>query len=132
MTQPITAVQQNFRNVSSSIWTLIFPFQPYNGGEGVSLACGTTTNRVQLLGDFGSRANENVNIAVIYNYGAVPAFVRFGDVTVVALTSSMAVPPGAALTCTIPGATTETSPVYLAGITASSTATLQIITGFGN
>lgn len=131
MTQPLTAVQREFTRVSSASWTMLFPFQPYNGGEGVSLDCTIATDRVALVGEFGTAADDKVNIAVIVNTGVVPAFVRFGDVTVVATTASMAVPAGAAVTCTIPGAS-DAAPVYLAGITSSGSVTLQITTGFGN
>ena len=131
MTQPVTAVQKEFTRVSSASWTLLFPFQPYNGGQGVSLACIGTTGRVALVGEFGAAADDKVNIAVIVNPGTVAAFVRFGDVTVVATTASMAVPAGSAVTCTIPGASDEAT-VYLAGITESGSTTLQITTGFGN
>jgi len=131
MTQPVTAVQKEFTRVSSASWTLLFPFQPYNGGEGVSLPCTVSTARVALVGEFGAAADDKVNIAVIVNTGSVPAFVRFGDVTVVATTASMAVPAGAAVTCTIPGAN-DAETTYLAGITSAGSTTLQITTGFGN
>lgn len=106
-----------------------FLFSPYNGGQGVSLACTTSTGRVLLVGDYG--ALEDVSVAVIVNTGSNWAFVQFGDVTVTATTGSMGVPPGGALTVTIPGAQNGVA-MYLAGITSTSTTTLQITTGFGN
>lgn len=112
-----------------AVWTSFYPFEPYNGGLGSSLACSSVSASTILQGSFS--AAENVNVAVVVNTGSVFAFVRFGDASVVATTACMAVPPGASVTCSLFGSG-QATPQYMAGITASSTATLQVTTGWGN
>ena len=119
----------NQQTDARSAWTSVYPFEPYNGGQGVSLAAGTVSSSVTLLGMFGQP--QNVNVAVVFNTGSVFAFVRFGGSTVTADTGSMAVPPGGAITVSLYGVNQQT-PSHMAAITASGSATLQITTGFGN
>jgi hypothetical protein len=131
MTQPVTAVQKEFTRVSSAAWTQLFYFQPYNGGQGVSLACGQSSARVKLLGEYGSTVDDKVNVAVIVNMGNSFVNARLGDITVTADAGSMAIPPGGAVLCTIPGAN-DSADVYVAGYASVGSPTLQITTGFGN
>jgi Pectate lyase superfamily protein len=62
--------------------------------------------------------------------GVVWAFVLLGNSSVVATTSCMAIPPGA---CALVSLTTQGQgvPGYMAGITASGSATVQITLGYG-
>jgi hypothetical protein len=86
----------------------------------VSLAATGTTSRVAV-----STGSNNPNIR-LYNSGTVPVFVTCGEATVVAtLAASMPVAPGTVevIGCPQP---------YVAGITASSTATLYLTPGVGN
>lgn len=119
-----------FQQPARQNWISRYPFEPYLGGLGASLSCSTSTSNVELQGDFGV-TGQIVNVAVITNTGSVFAFVRLGDVNVVATTACMAVPPGGAVTCSLYGVG-QPVPMYIAGITASGAATLQIVTGYGN
>jgi hypothetical protein len=106
-------------------WTSRYPFEPYGSGLGASLACTTSSGRVALSG-----TTVQVNCALICNTGSVWVFVLFGDVTVAATTSCMAVPPGA---CSLVSLTTQGQaiPTHIAGITASGSATIQVTLGYG-
>lgn len=121
------AVQQTAARAN---WSSRYPFEPYQGGLGVSLSCTTSTARVALVGNLAG-TDQSDNVVVIFNTGDVFAFVRLGDASVGATTACMAVPPGGALTISLYGVG-QPVPMYVAGITASGAATLQATCGFGN
>lgn len=105
-------------------WITPYAFEPSGGGLGISLACTTTSgtsSRTALVGEGNS--------FVISNTGSVWAHVAFGSSTIVATTACMAVPPGTCLTVSLNPRDTDWT--HAAGITASSTTTLQITRGFG-
>jgi hypothetical protein len=106
-------------------WTSRYPFEPYGSGLGASLACTTSSSSVALVG-----TTAQVNCALICNTGAVWAFVLLGNSGVVATTSCMGIPPGA---CALISLTTQGQgvPTYMAGITATGAATVQITLGYG-
>jgi hypothetical protein len=104
---------------------LLLPFAAYAdsafgpGGNTVSLAVTGTTGRVQYQ---ATPTHPNVRV---YNAGTVAAFVSCGDVNIVATTGSgMPVAPGAieVIGC---------GQTYIAGITASGTATIYLTPGTG-
>jgi hypothetical protein len=105
-----------------SDYATAYAFEPTGG---VSLACTTASARMALSGH-GPQV-------VVTNYGSVVAFVAFGVGDVEATTSSKAVLPGTEIALTIPHTNTnQTNPAtHVAGITATSTTTLQISQGYG-
>lgn len=106
-------------------WTSVYPFEPYQGGLGVSLNCTTSTSRAKLAMD------NDVNTAVIVNTGSVYAFVRLGSQDVVATTDCMAIPPNGGVTVTLYNVDTPI-PMYVSGITATGSTLIQVTTGYGN
>ena len=97
-------------------------FTPVYGGLGAFLACTTSTARVAIPNP------RSGSIYCVNNLGLVPVFLAFGDGAIVATTSYMAFPPGLAYVA-IPNAGGSGAPTYVAGITASSTADVQISIG---
>jgi hypothetical protein len=92
-------------------------FQP--GGPTVTLAVTATTARVQVQ---ASNNNQNMRL---YNSGTVPVFVACGDVAVLAtLATGMPVAPGTVEVI-------HCAQTHLAGIVATSTATLYATPGSG-
>lgn len=118
------------QNAARKEWSSYYPFEPHDGGDGAELQATTATARVALVGKLSGEGQID-NVAVISNTGSVFAFVRLGRSDVVATTASMAVPPGGAVTVSLYG---EDSPAYtyLAAITRSDSAWLQVTTGYGN
>lgn len=101
--------------------SVINPFAPRKDTT-KSLSAGTTTSNVQVLDNATSSSNWN---ARIYNAGTVAAFISWGGSGVTATTSTgVAIAPGTVEVLTLNGA-------YVAGITASGTATLYITEGSG-
>ena len=95
----------------------ITPFSP--GGATVSLSATGTTSRVQVQTALNNRSMR------LYNAGTVAAFIVCGDVTVVATTAAgMPLAPGTVEVVTCPA-------LYVAGITATGTATLYVTPGTG-
>ena len=91
-----------------------------DGAPTVSLAATTASARVQFQTTTPGAPNLR-----IYNSGTVPVFVQCGDVTATATaTTSMPIAPG---TVEVIGCQFQ----YLAGITASGTATLYVTPGTG-
>ena len=115
----------NTEQEARTSWTSRYPFEPYGSGLGSSLACTTSSSRVALVG-----TTVQVNCALICNTGAVWVFVLLGGNTVTATTSCMAIPPGA---CALVSLSTQgvAVPTYMAGITATGSATVQITLGYG-
>ena len=104
---------------------ILYPFVPVPAGT-KNLAVTTTTARVAITALSGVGRMQ----ARIYNAGSVPVFVEVGDVTVVAVVASgMPIAPGATELITVPDAAGVAR--YVAGITASGTATLYITPGEG-
>jgi len=90
------------------------------GGNTVTLAVTGTTARVQI-----QTAANNRHLRV-YNAGAVAVFIACGDVAVTAATATaMPIAPGSV---EIIGGCAQT---YVAGITASGTATVYLTPGAG-
>jgi hypothetical protein len=115
----------NTEQEARTSWTSRYPFEPYGAGLGASLTCTSAGSSVALVG-----TTAQVNCAQICNTGTVWAFVLLGGPSAVATTSCMAIPPGA---CSLVSLTTQGQgvPTYMAGITASGTATVQITLGYG-
>lgn len=86
------------------------------GGTYASLSVSGSSSRVALPAGL---------VVIVYNTGTNPAYITLGGNTAVATTGNDVVSPGGALALTV-GANT-----YLAGITASSTTTLNISGGAG-
>jgi hypothetical protein len=114
----MTAYASNRRNAYNA-FVSPFPFEPRGG---VSLSCSTSS---------ASAALGDGNQALITNQGSVYAFVVFGASNVNATTNRLAIPPESQVLVTIPETAENTRATHVAGITSSSTATLQIETGFG-
>lgn len=90
-------------------------------GSSTSLAVTGTTGRVAFPDEYAS--------VRLYNAGSVAVFVKVGTVAVNAATTDLPIPPGATEIFTRNDPKVDT---YIAGITASSTATLYISTGVGS
>jgi hypothetical protein len=114
-------------------WLTPYAFEPVADG-GRTLACSVASARVTLA------ATPQARQAVITNLGSVPAFVRFGDSSVTATASTdYTILPQTSVLLTISTQLGTTPPSinnrvpygYIAGITATSTTTLQISTGSG-
>jgi len=97
-------------------------FSPQNGGLGAYLSCTGTTGRVALP------APTTGTTFQINNLGTDIVFLAFGDVTIEATTSYLAVPPGL-LYLGIPNARGSGAPTYMAGITTGATVPVQISAG---
>jgi hypothetical protein len=108
-------------------WTSRYPFEPFNGGQGCSLTASSVSSAVALV---GTASAIPINAILICNTGSVWAYVQLGTSSIVATTSSMAVPPGA---CALVSLTTQNAvgPTFLAAVTASSTTFIQATCGFG-
>ena len=92
-------------------------------GNTVNLAADTSTDRVALTAP-ASAGGYQVRI---YNAGSATAFVRFGTDTIEATTGAgMPIPSGQTEVFTMASTVT-----HMAAITASSTATLYVTTGYG-
>jgi hypothetical protein len=101
-----------------------YAFEPTGG---TSLTASTTTGRVALPVVPGDQA-------IISNTGTVWVYVCFGDVTVEATTSRLAIPPSSQVIVTVPfqaGSNETNRATYIAAITASSTAFVQVERGLG-
>lgn len=109
-------------------WVSAYPFEPYNGGDGVTFEAGTSTSSVALVGVL--QAAPPINSVLICNQGNVWVSVKLGGVGVVATLGNMAIPPGA---CALVSFTTQNSPIPLqiAAITRTGTAWLQVTCGYG-
>ena len=92
---------------------------PFTPGGSVTLAVTSTTGRATLPTSLG-------NQVLIYSAGTAPAFINFGSGTVEAAVTDIAIPSGFNRIFTIPPGTT-----HVAGITASSTATIYFTRGDG-
>ena len=99
-------------------------FTPLNSGSGVSLACTVASGRVAL-----PSAISSADAMRLTNMGAFFICVRLGDSSVTATTQDLPIPPGEQRDISIPFARGSGAPTYVAGITASDTATLQITLG---
>lgn len=93
-----------------------YAFSPL--GNSVVISGTITSSRTQLPTTGGA--------ARVYNSGSVIAFVRFGDSTVVAAATDSFVAPGSTEVFNIPSSCT-----HVAGITASSTASIYVERGDG-
>lgn len=91
---------------------------PFTPGASATLSASNTTGRV-ALGGSGFQV-------LIYSAGSATTFIAFGDSTVTATTSGIAIPSGFNRIFTIPAGAT-----HVAGITASSTATVYFTRGDG-
>ena len=91
---------------------------PFRGGATVNLAATTASSRVQVSSTTG------LGEVRIYNSGTVPVFIKEGDVTVNAAVTDLPLAPGAIEVLSFAGQ-------YIAGITASGTATVYFTTGDG-
>ena len=91
---------------------------PFRGGATANLAATTSTGRVQI------NATTGLGEVRVYNSGTVTVFIKEGDVTVNAAVTDMPLAPGAIEVLTFAGQ-------YIAGITASGTATVYFTTGDG-
>jgi len=100
---------------------IVDPFFP---GTTVSLAVTTSTGNVSLTGADGKGKRQ----LRLYNAGSVAVFIRIGVTGVVAAVTDMPIPPGAVEVITLRDASGQ---MFLAGITASSTATLYATVGEG-
>lgn len=99
----------------------LYPFEPSNGGLGVSLACSTSVAQGVLVGDGP--------VAVLTNPGSVCVFVAFGTSGVTATTQCFPVLPGTQTAVSIPQDGTVT---HVSSITAGGSTTLSVHLGFGN
>ncbi len=100
-------------------------FTPLNGGLGVNVPCTVASARAA----FPTLANGiRADTIAITNAGTEVIFVALGDSGVTATTACMAVPPGTYFV-NMPFAGSSGAPSYIAGITASSTSTLQATLG---
>ena len=100
-----------------------FAFELVDGGLGISLALTTTSgtsSRTELPALDGYQV-------LIQNIGSYPAHLRFGTSSVVATTACVVIFPGIPYTLTI-----DEDVTHVAGITTTSTATVQITRGNGN
>lgn len=102
-----------------------YPFNAYNGGQGVSLTASTISSNVALIG-----ASESAPYAFVCNQSETWASIQFGDSNVAAATTSMSVPPNACslVSIIILG---QPFPTHMAAITATGTAFLQVTMGYG-
>lgn len=91
---------------------------PFTPGGSATLAVTSTTGRIALA--------ASGNQVLIYSAGTAPAFIKFGTATVEAAVTDIAIPSGFNRIFTIPPGAT-----HVAGITASSTATLYFTRGDG-
>ena len=100
--------------------------EPFKPASTTSLACSTSSDRVQIVGIIGTPLMQ----VRLYNSGSVTVFVKFGGASVTAAVTDLPIPAGTVevLSCKGYGSTHIT---YIAGITASSTATLYITSGEG-
>lgn len=103
-----------------------YPFNAFNGGEGVSMTATTSTGNVALVG-----ASASAPFAFVCNQSSNWAFIQFGDSTITATTSSMAVPPGACSLVTIAIVGNNAFPTHMAAITSTGSAQLQVTMGYG-
>lgn len=95
----------------------------FNPIGSATLACSSTTASVALPGTVTGLPKWTIRL---YNSGAVPVFVALGGSSVTATTADMIIPPGVVeVFQPLEGVT------HIAGITASSTATLYITRGEG-
>lgn len=91
----------------------------------VNLAVTSSTGRVQVFTTTPSIVSEPV--IRLYNAGTVAVFVNFGDSSVTAaLATGIPIAPGSVETFRV-----DSTQVYVAGITASGTATLYATPGYG-
>jgi hypothetical protein len=100
--------------ISGSFSATLAGFAP--GGSWAQLSVSASSSRVLL---------PSGTVVVVYNVGANGAFVAIGNSGIVATTGEDYIPAGGALALTV-GANT-----YIAGITSSSTTTLNISGGSG-
>ena len=97
-----------------------YPFKPSGG---VSLACTSTTGSTALSG-----TGDQV---LVTNTGLVPVHVAFGAAAITATTASQAILPMSQVLLTLPEVSSGVPATYVAGITASGSATIQVSTGLG-
>ena len=98
--------------------------EPFTPGTTVSLAATTSTGRVALTGASGKIKQQ----LRLYNAGSVAVFINLGGSTVTAAVTDMPVPAGYTEVISIPPGDGAR---YIAGITASGTATLYATVGDG-
>lgn len=96
---------------------------PFTPGQTVSLAVSATTSRVALPALSGNQ------VRVVNPAGGQIAFIKFGSSTVEAAVTDMPILPGTTQIFTLPAQTT--GGLNVAGITASSTATVYFTAGDG-
>ena len=92
--------------------------QPFRPAATVSLAGTTASSRVQITNTTGLGAYR------LHNAGTVIVFIKEGDVTVTAAVTDTPIAPGAVEVLSF-------GSQYIAGITASGSATLYITAGDG-
>lgn len=95
------------------------PIKMWAGGLGCEINAATTTASVTLVG-------TSQNVACIVNEGTVAAHFRLGGSNVVATTACKAIAPGVEMLVYL-----ERGQTYIAAITRSGTAWLQITLGYG-
>ena len=92
---------------------------PFTPGGSATLAVTTSSARVALPTTGGMQV-------LIYSAGTAASFIKFGDSTVTAAVTDIAIPSGFNRIFTIPPGVT-----HVAGITAASTATVYFTRGDG-
>lgn len=115
--------------LARTAWQSRYPFEPYNGGQGATLAVTTASGRVALLG-----ASPN-NVICVTNTGSEFVFVRYGDSTVTADTGCYAIGPGIQVLLSLPppaNAGQVALPTHIAAVTSTGTTAIQVSMGYGN
>jgi hypothetical protein len=117
-------------NQARNAWVSPYPFEPIPDG-GRTISATTASSRVEL---------SSGNQIVISNIGSETGYVRFGDSTVIATTDDYVIFPNTSVLLTVSmNRQTASGPqngnyipyTHCAGITASSTTSLKISTGWG-
>jgi hypothetical protein len=111
----------NTQREARAAWISAYPFESANGCLGVAISATTSSSRAALVG--------SGNVLVLTNVGDVTVYVALGDSSITATTSYYPILPGTKETMTLPD---DGSLTYVAGITASGSATLLAHRGFGN
>lgn len=125
----ILTTQKNAVQVLTKIAQAVstsYPFNAYNGGDGVTMTATTASSSVALVG-----ASTSAPFAFVCNQGTGWIFIKFGDSTVTASTASMAVPPGACSLVTITIVGSNAFPTHMAAVTATGSANVQVTMGYG-
>ena len=100
-----------------------YDMEAFAPAKDFSLSATSSSSRVNI------EALGRVQVRM-WNSGAVPVFFKAGTSTVTATTSSTPLPPGS-VECFTFYRNSDDSQIYIAGITASGSATVYITTGDG-